>query len=145
MIGLASLLLAAVAAQSQQTVEADPATCNLETATRVDLRFLLDNRDRWYGRCVSVVGLWSGRAFYTEVRDAHPRGEAADDSRDRRLGIYASEALARLARPAPRSYRAAGVLLSCECLWEGQLFVSGYCHNNLEGPILAVTQIRPAR
>ena len=146
MIGPLSLLIAMAASPQGPMVSADPATCNLATATRINLIRLLQHPDRWFGRCVSVTGLWSGRAFYTDMRDAlRPRAELRDDSRDRRLGIYASEELFRLQREQPRSFRAVGILLDCERLWDGQIFVSGYCHNNASGPFLAVTEARRSR
>ena len=146
MIALLPLLaVTAVSEQLQPMVQADPATCNTATASLVDLRYLLENWEGWYGRCVSVVGLWSGRTFYLEMRDARPRGESEDDSRDRRLGVYVPDQFVSLRGQRPRSFRATGVLLDCERLWEGQVFVSGYCHNNLEGPILVVTSVQPAR
>ncbi|HKR24922.1 MAG TPA: hypothetical protein VJS15_06650 [Allosphingosinicella sp.] len=141
-----ALVLAAAAAQTPPQVSADPATCNAARARRVEFHVVLADPEAWFGRCISVRGLWAGRAFFARTTDARRRyAESREDSRDRRIGIYASDELARMRRAPPRSYRAVGMLLDCSWLCEGQVFVSGYCHNHGTGPILAVTEMRPAR
>jgi hypothetical protein len=146
-MGAFTLIFAAAAsAQSPPQVSADPATCNAARARRVALHVLLADPNAWLGRCISVRGLWAGRAFFTRLADARRQyAESREDSRGRRIGIYASDEFVRMRRTPARSYRAVGVLLDCGLLSEGQDSVSGYCHNHGAGPFLAVTEMRPSR
>lgn len=142
-----SLLLAlALSAQAQARIpwlEVRPArSCTVASATRVTMAQLHGEWDRFHGRCVAVRGIWSGRALYRREAAARaPRAEYDDATALERVGLYGSVAIER-GTSVPGAYVVAGLLYDCALLRNGGDFVGGYCHNNGEGPILAVTDMR---
>jgi hypothetical protein len=139
-----SLLLALlVAAQTRDPWVRvhEPHNCRLARAERVSFADLHRDRARLNGRCVALRGIWSGRAlFRDEAASRVPRAEYAEATRGDRIGLYGSIAVERGAS-RPDAYVAVGLLMDCRSLWEGQDFVPGYCHNNMDGPFLAVTAL----
>lgn len=118
-----------------------PHRCTIASAERVTFAQLHREQERLRGRCIALRGIWSGRALYRRAAGARAqRAEHDDATRGDRVGLYGSAAIERGAR-RPDSYVAIGLLMDCAALREGDDAVPGYCHNNLEGPFLAVTEL----
>jgi hypothetical protein len=120
----------------------EPSGCTIARAERVTIAQLHGEWEKLHARCVAVRGIWFGRALYRDGAAARVRGAEHDEaSAARRVGLYGSVAIERGTRVAA-AYVAVGMLYDCAALRQGQDFVGGYCHNNVGGPILAVTEMR---
>lgn len=113
--------------------------CTVASAERVTFAQLRTGQDRLRGRCIAVRGIWAGRALYDgETASRAPRAESDAATASDRIGLYGSVAIERGTRE-PGAYIAVGLLYDC-AVFAGQE-VGGYCHFNLNGPILAVTRL----
>lgn len=116
--------------------------CNLALATKVDLPGLINEPQKWTGRCIAIDGYWHGRALFASRKDAlRPYAQSNDALNKRRVGLYGTKELLSSAPRAPLAYTAVGIAGECEALGEGAIMVMGYCHYT-GGPYIALAEMR---
>jgi hypothetical protein len=121
-------------------VPADPDKCNAPLATKVELQSLAIEPGKWTGKCIAVDGYWKHRALFATGNDARTRyAQVLRKLSDRRVGVYLSKELQSAAPKSAVAYTVVGIAGRSETLWEGAVFVSGYCHY-ADGPFIAVTE-----
>ena len=124
------------------SVAARPDECNLSLATKVDLLTLTGRPEGWAGKCVAVDGYWQSRALFAVRADARKRyAQSKKAVRNRRVGIYGTDALLTSAPDAPLPYTAVGVAGQCDALRAKAEIVMGYCHYT-SGAYIAVSEMR---
>ncbi|HST36331.1 MAG TPA: hypothetical protein VLK25_06850 [Allosphingosinicella sp.] len=117
-------------------IGANPRLCNLDTARRIAFEVLVRDYRDFQGQCVAVRGYWDVGGLSS--RDSQGR---RGDARGALIGIYGeTDIRAHAPRHNVRRATIAGVVRSCEYLWQRADGVAGYCHSHQEGPVLGLTQ-----
>jgi len=123
-------------------ISADPATCNLDLATKVSLLSIAGDPLKWKGQCVAVDGYRSGNALFAAQPDAGQRyPHSSEQFSGRRVGSYGTEQVLASASDAGSAYTAVGIAGDCDTLAGGTAMVFGYCHYT-DGAYIVLAEIR---